>query len=103
MLLNIALTALFFAILGALAHRIAGGGGSFLHLVFVGFAGYMISDTIRTIFDLDSMGLIKILLLDVICSCVVVKLLVRLKTYLIKRKILEAREHKTDDSSDRAT
>jgi hypothetical protein len=47
------------------------------------------------------MGLIKILLLDVICSCVVVKLLTALKVYLIKRKILKTRERSADDSSDR--
>ncbi len=100
MVLNIVLTALFWAILGALAHRIAGGGGGFLHLVFVGFVGYMISDAIRSLFDLHSMELVKILLLDVICSCIVVKLLAQLELYLIKHKIIKARESYTNDSHD---
>lgn len=92
MLINVGLTALFWALLGAIARRIVGGRGGLLHLVLVGFLGYMISDTIRSIFGLDEIGLMKILLLDLTCSCVVVKTLAWLELYLIKQEILAPRE-----------
>lgn len=92
MLINIGLTALFWALLGAIARRIVGGRGGFLHLVLVRFLGYMISDTIRSIFGLDEIGLVKILLLDLACTCAVVKTLGWLELYLIKQEILAPRE-----------
>ena len=100
MILNIGLTALFCALLGAIARRIVGGRGGFLHLVLVGFLGYMISDTLRTIFGLDEMGLVKILLLDLACSCVVVKAIARLELYLIKQEILAPREQEQHEDID---
>ena len=86
MLINIILVAILFAVFGGIAHRIMGGGGSPLHLIFVGFCGYMLSQALRDIFDWNSIGLIKVLLLDIACSCFTVWGLGKIQVWLIVRK-----------------
>lgn len=87
MLLNIILVMLMFAVFGSIAHRIMGGGGSLMHLVFVGGCGYFLSHAVRTVFALHSIHIAWILGMDIAASCIVVWIIRAIQVYLIKQKI----------------
>ena len=87
MLLNVILVTMLFAVFGATAHRIMGGGGSLLHLVFVGGCGYLLSDTVRTLFSLHSIGIFWVLGMDIAASCIVIWIIRAIQVYLIRQRI----------------
>lgn len=86
MLLNIALVFLYFAAIGAVAHRLTCRGGNLLHLAFVGFLGYMLSEFCRNILGC-SFGILGIIAADIAGSVVVELIIWWIQVYLTARKI----------------
>ena len=86
MLLNIALVFLYFAAIGAVAHRLTCRGGNLLHLALVGFLGYMLSEFCRSILGC-SFGVLGIIAADIAGSVVVELIIWWIQVYLTARKI----------------
>lgn len=93
MLLNIVLVFLYFAAIGAVAHRLTCRGGNLLHLALVGFLGYMLSEFCRNILGC-SFGILGIIAADIAGSVVVELIIWWIQVYLTARKI-----RNSDDSN----
>lgn len=86
MVINILLCAAYSWLLGGIAHMLLGKDGNGFHMAFIGFLGFALSATVRSIPALASIGFGWVLLSDAVGAVVVELIMRRLKKTYYEHK-----------------